>query len=284
MKLEGAFVALVTPFKDDLSVDYEKLDELVEFQIKNGIDGIVVCGTTAETPTLSLQEYKNIISKVVAKVNKRVTVIAGASSNNTEKAVELTNLCKEIGVDAVLSAAPFYNKPSQRGIIEHFKKIASQEIPVVIYNIPSRTGVNISPETVHILSEIDNIVGIKEASGIVEQMIEIRNLCKEDFKLFSGEDHLIMPLYSVGCKGVISVLANILPDKLADFYKKPTFDKHKYLYDLSKNMFIEGNPVTVKEAMNILGLCKNNVRLPLVKATSDTREKLKKLLTKKGIN
>lgn len=286
MEFKGAYTALITPFKEDYAVDYEKLEDLVEFQVENGISGIVVCGTTGETPTLSEEEYKKVIKTVVDKVAKRVQVIAGAGANSTKKAIELTKICKELGADAVLSTCPYYNKPTQRGIQAHYEAISSAvDIPLIIYNVPGRTGSNVLPETIEKLSHIPNIVGVKEASGSLEQMIEIRKLCRKNFNILSGEDHLIMPMSAVGCRGVISVIANILPKKVSEFYNLQGEEKeamHEYLYDISRNLFIEGNPVTVKEAMDILGLASNRVRLPLVSAEPKTREKLKNLFKLKG--
>lgn len=287
MEFKGAYTALITPFKEDYAVDYEKLEDLVEFQVENGISGIVVCGTTGETPTLSEEEYKKVIKTVVDKVAKRVQVIAGAGANSTKKAIELTKICKELGADAVLSTCPYYNKPTQRGIQAHYEAISSAvDIPLIIYNVPGRTGSNVLPETIEKLSYIPNIVGVKEASGSLEQMIEIRKLCRKNFNILSGEDHLIMPMSAVGCRGVISVIANILPKKVSEFYNLQGEEKeamHEYLYDISRNLFIEGNPVTVKEAMDILGLASNRVRLPLVSAEPKTREKLKNLFKLKGL-
>lgn len=286
MKLYGAYVALITPFKKDGSVDYEKLESLVEFQIINGISGIVALGTTAETPTLSEKEYEKVLSTIIKKVNKRVTVITGAGSNSTSHAVELTKKCKELGADVVLSTCPYYNKPSQRGIIAHFTKVSEVGIPVIIYNVPGRTGINILPETIYELSKNEMIIGVKEASGNIDQMIQIHKLCGDEFNILSGDDNLIMPAFSVGARGVISVVANILPDKISKFYKTTFTEQikiHEYLYEISKNLFIEGNPVTVKEAMDILNISNNVVRLPLVSATNETREKLKDLFKKKGI-
>ena len=174
MKLKGAYVAIVTPFNDDMSVDYNTLENLVEFQIENGISGIVVCGSTGETATLNEKEYEKVIKTVVEKVNKRVVVIAGAGSNNTIKAVELTKKCMDLGADYVLSTCPYYNKPTQKGIIAHYEEVAKVGIPIIVYNVPGRTGVNISADTMYKLSKIDNIVALKEASGNIEQMIEIR--------------------------------------------------------------------------------------------------------------
>lgn len=286
MKYKGAYVALITPFKDDLSVDYDKLEELVEFQIRNNIDGIVPCGTTGETPTLSDEEYVKVIKTVIDKVNKRVKVVAGAGANSTEKAVKLTKICKELGADAVLSTCPYYNKPTQKGIIEHYKQVASVGIDVFLYNIPSRTGVNIEASTVKILSEIENIVAIKEASGNIDQMIQIKNLCQDKLDIFSGEDNLILPMYAIGCHGVISVIANIVPNEVSKFYNTNTekqYKIHEYLYDISKNMFIEGNPVTIKAAMEIMNLCKSNLRLPLYRAEQSTFNRLNNLLKEKGL-
>ncbi len=284
LKLKGAFVALVTPFKKDGSVDYDKIRELVEFQISNGISGIVPCGTTGETPTLNNEEYINVIDTVIKAVNGRVLVIAGAGANSTEKAVELSKKCKELGADAVLSTCPYYNKPTQRGIMAHYEEINKVGIPMVVYNVPGRTGVNIQAKTMYELSKLENVVAVKEASGIIEQMIEIKLLCGDNLSILSGEDHLIMPMSVIGCDGVISVTANILPNKVSEFYNSNNkYEVHEFLYEISKNMFIEGNPVTVKEAMDILGLCENNLRLPLVKATSETREKLINLFKTKGL-
>lgn len=287
MEFKGAYTALITPFKEDYAVDYEKLEDLVEFQVENGISGIVVCGTTGETPTLSEEEYKKVIKTVVDKVAKRVQVIAGAGANSTKKAIELTKICKELGADAVLSTCPYYNKPTQRGIQAHYEAISSAvDIPLIIYNVPGRTGSNVLPETIEKLSHIPNIVGVKEASGSLEQMIEIRKLCRKNFNILSGEDHLIMPMSAVGCRGVISVIANILPKKVSEFYNLQGEEKeamYEYLYDISRNLFIEGNPVTVKEAMDILGLASNRVRLPLISAEPKTREKLKNLFKLKGL-
>lgn len=285
LKLSGVFTAIVSPFNENNEIDYKCLENLIEFQIENNVSGIVVCGTTGETPTLTQSEYRDIIDFVVKKVNKRVLVIAGASSNSTVNAVNNAKICKLLGADAVLVSSPYYNKPTEKGIIMHYEKIDEVGIPIVLYNIPSRTGVNISPETVYTLSKLNNVVGIKEASGIIEQMIEIKLLCKDNISILSGEDHLIMPMSSIGCDGVISVVSNILPKMMSDFYldKTKRYEIHNFLYEISRNMFIEGNPVTIKEAMKILGLCENYVRLPLAKASNETNEKLRKLFLKKGL-
>lgn len=287
MKYTGSYVALITPFKDNLEVDYDKLSELLDFQIENGTNGIVVCGTTGEAATLSEEEYIKVITFVTEKSKGKVKVVAGAGSNSTKRAVELTKICKEIGVDAVLSVAPYYNKPTQKAIIEHFKKIAEVGIDVILYNVPSRTGVNIEARTTIELSKVKNIVGVKEATGSIEQMIEIANNVSEEFDILSGEDNLILPMLSIGAVGVISVTANALPKEVAaQFILKGTeqFKHHKYMYDIHKNMFIEGNPVTIKAVMNIMGLIKNKkVREPLMETSDETDIKLKELLKSKGL-
>lgn len=287
MKYTGSYVALITPFKDNLEVDYDKLSELLDFQIENGTNGIVVCGTTGEAATLSEEEYIKVITFVTEKSKGKVKVVAGAGSNSTKRAVELTKICKEIGVDAVLSVAPYYNKPTQKAIIEHFKKIAEVGIDVILYNVPSRTGVNIEARTTIELSKVKNIVGVKEATGSIEQMIEIANNVSEEFDILSGEDNLILPMLSIGAVGVISVTANALPKEVAAQFKlkgAEQFNHHKYMYDIHKNMFIEGNPVTIKAVMNIMGLIKNKkVREPLMETSDETDIKLKELLKSKGL-
>ncbi len=287
MKYTGSYVALITPFKDNLEVDYDKLSELLDFQIENGTNGIVVCGTTGEAATLSEEEYIKVITFVTEKSKGKVKVVAGAGSNSTKRAVELTKICKEIGVDAVLSVAPYYNKPTQKAIIEHFKKIAEVGIDVILYNVPSRTGVNIEAKTTIELSKVKNIVGVKEATGSIEQMIEIANNVSEEFDILSGEDNLILPMLSIGAVGVISVTANALPKEVAaQFILKGAeqFNHHKYMYDIHKNMFIEGNPVTIKSVMNIMGLIENKkVREPLMETSDETDIKLKELLKSKGL-
>ena len=287
MKYTGSYVALITPFKDNLEVDYDKLSELLDFQIENGTNGIVVCGTTGEAATLSEEEYIKVITFVTEKSKGKVKVVAGAGSNSTKRAVELTKICKEIGVDAVLSVAPYYNKPTQKAIIEHFKKIAEVGIDVILYNVPSRTGVNIEARTTIELSKVKNIVGVKEATGSIEQMIEIANNVSEDFDILSGEDNLILPMLSIGAVGVISVTANALPKEVANQFilkGNEQFNHHKYMYDIHKNMFIEGNPVTIKAVMNIMGLIENKkVREPLMETSDETDIKLKELLKSKGL-
>ena len=292
MKFEGSYVALITPFKPNGEVDEDKIRELVNYHIENGTAGIVPCGTTGEAPTLTFSEHEKVIKIVVEEVRGRIQVVAGAGSNNTDRAIELTKYAKELGADAALSTCPYYNKPSQRGIYEHYKKIAEEaKFPVMLYNVPGRTGVNIEAETVARLAEFPEIVAIKEATGSIEQMIKIQDLCGDKIEILSGEDHLILPMLSIGAKGVVSVVANIMPKEMKELieaflkqeYKK-AYKLHTELYDVSRNMFIEGNPVTVKTAMKILGKIDNDiVRLPLVSCEEKTVDKLTKMFKQKGI-
>lgn len=288
LKYSKSYVALITPFDDSLKVDKTKLEELVEFHIENGTNGILVCGTTGEATTLSEKEYIDTIKTVVNKVNGRIQVIAGAGSNSTEKAIYLTKLCKDLGVDAVLSVTPYYNKPSQRAIINHYKKIAEVGIDVILYNVPSRTGVNMEAETTVELSKIENIVGIKEATGNIDQMIEIiNNVDNEKFSVISGEDNLILPMIACGANGVMSVTANAFPKEVSQIFEldgESRFNLHKFMYKIHKSMFIEGNPVTVKTVMKLLGILENDkVREPLLSSSKETEEKLRKLLIEKGM-
>ena len=292
MKFEGSYVALITPFKDNGELDEDKIRELVNYHIENGTAGIVPCGTTGEAPTLTFSEHEKVIKIVVEEVRGRIQVIAGAGSNNTDRAIELTKYAKRLGADAALSTCPYYNKPSQRGLYEHYKKIAEEAgFPVMLYNVPGRTGVNIEAETVARLSEIPEIVAIKEATGSLEQMIRIQDLCGDRIEILSGEDHLILPMLSIGAKGVVSVVANIMPQEMGNLissFLNKDFDRayklHTDLYDVSRNMFIEGNPVTVKTAMKILGMVDNdNVRLPLLPSEDKTYRKLENLFREKGI-
>ncbi|MDO5089000.1 MAG: 4-hydroxy-tetrahydrodipicolinate synthase [Leptotrichiaceae bacterium] len=292
MKFEGSYVALITPFKENGELDEEKIRELVNYHIESGTAGIVPCGTTGEAPTLTFGEHERVIKIVVEEVKGRIQVIAGAGSNNTQRAVELTKYAKELGADAALSTCPYYNKPSQRGLYEHYKKIAEEAaFPVMLYNVPGRTGVNIEAETVAKLAEIPEIVAIKEATGSLEQMIKIQDLCGDKIEILSGEDHLILPMLSIGAKGVVSVVANIMPQEMSDLifsFLNKDFDRayklHMDLYDVSRNMFIEGNPVTVKTAMKILGKIGNdNVRLPLLPSEEGTYKRLENLFKEKEI-
>ncbi len=285
----GSIVALVTPFNDG-KVDYEKLAELVEYQIENGTDGILPCGTTGESPTLSYDEHERVISTVVQKVNGRIPVIAGTGSNNTEEALKLTRHAKKEGADGALVITPYYNKPTQEGMYRHYKTIADQvDIPIVIYNVPSRTGVSISSDTVVRLSEMKNIVAIKEASGDIDQASQIIGLC--DITVLSGDDSLTLPIMSVGGKGVISVVANILPKNVSELVArcltgidKGVQEMHKGLFPICKAMFIETNPISVKTAMKLLGRLNGDMRLPLCEMSSENEKKLQNALRNFGLN
>jgi 4-hydroxy-tetrahydrodipicolinate synthase len=287
----GSIVALVTPFKSN-KVDEKKLKELIEFQIKNGSSGIVPCGTTGESATLTTAEHERVIEITIEKVNKRVPVIAGTGSNSTEEAINLTKHAAASGANASLQVAPYYNRPTQKGLFEHFKAIAeSVDIPIVLYNIASRTGVNIEPETIAKLArEHKNIVGVKEASGNLEQMSRIKALCPDGFDLISGDDGLTLPILSIGGTGIISVVANVVPRDVANLVKE--FQKgnvakaqslHYKLLPLIKAMFIETNPIPVKTAMGILGMCEPSLRLPMTEMLSENNEKLKKALKDYGL-
>ncbi len=288
---KGSIVALVTPFKND-KIDEKKLKELIDFQIKNGTAGIVPCGTTGESATLSTAEHERVIEITIEQVNKRIPVIAGTGSNSTEEAINLTKHAAASGANASLQVSPYYNRPTQKGLYEHFRAVAlSVDIPIILYNIASRTGVNIEPETIEKLAtDCKNIVGVKEASGNLEQMSRIKALCPENFDLISGDDALTLPVLSIGGTGVISVVANIVPGDVANLVKE--FEKgnvrkaqglHYKLLPLVKAMFIETNPIPVKTAMGLLGMCEPDVRLPLCEMLPENLEKLKKALRDYGL-
>ena len=287
---EGSGVALVTPFKNG-KINYEKMGELVEWHIKNKTDAIVVCGTTGESSTMTDEERKSTIKFVVDKVNKRIPVIAGSGSNNTAYSIELSKYCQEVGVDGLLIVTPYYNKATQDGLIKHYTTIAnSVDLPIILYNVPGRTGVNISPNTVKILSKVKNIVAIKEASGNISQVAEIARLCGDDFSIYSGNDDQIVPILSVGGIGVISVLANILPRETHDIVEKYLLgdvEESRKLQlgvnELVNSLFIEVNPIPVKAAMNLMGMEAGELRLPLSDISNKNLEILKENMIKYGI-
>lgn len=282
---KGAITALVTPFKNG-NLDVNALKKLIEFQVEKGINGILPCGTTGEAPTLSYEEHKKVIELTVKYVKKRVPVIAGTGANSTEEAIELTEFAKKAGADGALLVCPYYNKPSQEGLYRHFKKIAETvDIPIILYNIPGRTGINMLPETVVRLSKIPNIVGIKEASGSLEQVTEIIKNTDKDFVVLSGDDTLTLPMLSLGGRGVISVASNIIPDritKMVSLYLNKKVEEarkiHYEYYDFMKAMFIETNPVPVKTAMGMMKMIDPEVRLPLCEMTEANLNKLKAVL------
>ena len=284
----GSIVAMVTPFKDG-AVDYDKLGELVDYHVENGTNAIIPCGTTGESPTLSHTEHREVIGKVIETANGRIPVIAGTGSNNTSEAISLTRHAKEAGADGSLLITPYYNKPTQQGLYDHYKAILEEvDIPIIIYNVPSRTGVSISPETVARLSEFDNIVAIKEATGDIDQASQILTLC--DITVLSGDDSLTLPIMSIGGKGVVSVLANILPREVSELTAsiakgdiKNSQKLHRSLFPLCKAMFIETNPIPVKTAMKLLGRLNGEMRLPLSKMSDKHEEQLKKVLNNHGL-
>ena len=287
---EGSGVALVTPFKDG-EVNYEKMGDLIEWHIENKTDAIIVCGTTGESATMTDKERKSTIKFVVDKVNKRIPVIAGSGSNNTAYSIELSKYCQEVGADGLLIVTPYYNKATQNGLIKHYTAIAdSVDLPIILYNVPGRTGVNITPATVEKLSKIENIVGIKEASGNISQVSEIARLCGEDFAIYSGNDDQVVPILSLGGIGVISVLANVLPKETHDIVEKylsgDVEESRKLqlrLNELVNSLFIEVNPIPVKAAMNLMGMEAGELRLPLTDISEQNLEVLRKNMVNAGI-
>lgn len=289
---KGSMVAIITPFKNSgAEVDGKRLKELVEFQIKNGTSAIVPCGTTGESATLSMKEHEQVIDTVIQAAKGRVKVIAGTGSNNTAEAIELTEHAKESGADGALIITPYYNKPTQEGIYRHFQSLSDAiDIPIVVYNIASRTGVNITPETMARISTLKNVVGVKEASGDLNQMSEIKRLCGEDFDLISGDDSLTLPLLAVGGCGIISVVANIVPKDVADMVDasltgdvKKARKLHYKMLPLVKAVFIETNPIPVKTAMGMMGMIEPDLRLPMCEMSEDNRKKLKAALKDYGL-
>ncbi len=286
----GSGTAIVTPFANG-KVDYESLGKLIEFQIKNGIKVLVPCGTTGESATLTYEEHDQVIRFCVQKANKRVKILAGTGSNSTDEAVMLTKYAKEAGADGALLITPYYNKPTQEGMYLHFKKIAETvDIPQILYNVPGRTSVNLLPETVVRLSQVKNIVGIKEASGNLEQVSQIVANTSNDFTLLSGEDSLTFPILALGGKGVISVVSNIIPADIAAMisaFEKGDLNKsrsmHFKMFDLMKAMFIETNPIPVKTAMGLMGLCSAEMLLPLGPMAENNVQKLKKIMKDYGL-
>ncbi len=284
----GSGVAIVTPFTED-GVDFEKLSELIEFQIKEKTDAIVICGTTGEASTMPDDEHIAVIEHAVKTVNGRVPVVAGTGSNDTRHAVKLSKMAQNVGADAILSVSPYYNKTTQEGLYQHFRVIAeSLSIPVILYNVPSRTNMNINPATIKRLSEIENIVGIKECN--LHQVAETINLCGSDFTIYSGEDGLIVPLMSLGGKGVISVMANIIPrdtHEIAAKFLSGDLEESRCLQlktiELIKALFIEVSPIPIKEAMNLMGMKVGKCRMPLVDISNENREILVKALKNYGL-
>ena len=287
---EGCGTAISTPFTND-NVNFEEFGKLLENQIKNKVDAIIVCGTTGESATMTEKEKKETIKFAIDKVNKRTKVIIGTGSNNTQSAIEMSKYAESVGADGLLVVTPFYNKTTQKGLIEHYKVIAnSVDLPIIMYNVPSRTGVNILPETCLELSKIDNIVGIKEASGDISQVAKIANLCEDNLSIYSGNDDQIIPVLSLGGKGVISVLSNIMPEYTHNMTKKylngEVEEARKMqldVLDLISALFSEVNPIPVKYALNLLGYDYGKPRLPLIELSEQNQTKIKEIMKKHNL-
>jgi len=289
---KGSGVAIVTPFDSTGNIDYNELGKIIEFQIKNKTDAIISCGTTGEASTLVDEDHIACLKFTVEKTKKRIPVIAGTGSNDTQHAIKLAKAAKDVGVDGLLVTTPYYNKTTQKGLIEHYKTIAKSvsDMPIIVYNVPSRTGLNILPSTTYELSKIDNIIGIKEASGNISQVAEVAALCGKDFDIYSGNDDQTVPILSLGGKGVISVVANILPKDTHDLCQKffdgdiqGSLDLQLKMFELIKALFIEVNPIPVKKAMELMGYNVGKCRMPLTTMESKDTKKLKDKMVAYGI-
>lgn len=279
----GSAVALVTPFDSLGEINYKSFERLLEFQLENNTQAIIISGTTGESATLTDQEKFDLISFAVSKCEKKIPIIAGTGSNNTKHALDLTIKAKELGADACLVVTPYYNKTSQFGLIQHYKKISEAGLPIIVYNVPTRTGLNILPDTYQKLFEIENIIGIKEANNNISQVAETFYLCnsKKDFALYSGNDDQIVPILSLGGDGVISVMANIFPRETNNICQnyfdrdiKNSRDTQIRFLDLIKNLFCDVNPMPIKTAMNYMGFDVGNCRLPLADLNQENKSKL----------
>ncbi|ABO50458.1 dihydrodipicolinate synthase [Desulforamulus reducens MI-1] len=279
--------AMVTPFHPDMSVNYTQAKKLSRYLVENGSDGLVVSGTTGESPTLNKDEKIQLFKAVVEEVGGQATVIAGTGSYDTASSIILTKEAEKVGCDGVMLVAPYYNKPSQEGLYQHFRTIAEcTSLPVMLYNIPGRTGINVLPATVERLAkDVPNIVAIKEAAGDINQVSELRRILPEDFIIFSGDDSLTLPMLSLGCKGIVSVAAHIAGKQIQEMIDAFTSGNttlaanlHKELFPIFKGLFITSNPVPVKAALNLKGLAVGGVRLPLVEATAKEIETVKNIM------
>ncbi|WP_055667591.1 4-hydroxy-tetrahydrodipicolinate synthase [Desnuesiella massiliensis] len=287
---KGSGVAIVTPF-DENGVNFKKLEELLEWHIKSGTDAIIVCGTTGEASTMSENERKETIKFTVDIVNKRIPVIAGTGTNNTAASISMSKWAESIGVDGLLIITPYYNKTTQKGLVEHFKAINdSVNIPIIVYNVPGRTGMNISPKALLEISKFKNIVAIKEASGNISQVAEYKALCGDKIDIYSGNDDQIIPILSLGGIGVISVVANIIPKEVHEMCKlyldgnaKEALDIQLKTLSLTNALFIETNPIPVKTAMNLMALNVGELRLPLCSMSENNLNVLKEELSKSGL-
>ncbi|MFO7153969.1 MAG: 4-hydroxy-tetrahydrodipicolinate synthase [Caldicoprobacter oshimai] len=286
----GSCVALVTPFTDE-GVNFESLANLIEFQIREGTDAILVCGTTGEPPTMTRDEKYSVIGFTVEKVAKRVPVIAGTGGYNTATVIEDSKEAERLGADALLIVTPYYNKTTQKGLIQHYAAIADAvHIPIIIYNVPGRTGLNVAPSTLKELSKIDNIVGIKEASGNIAQVTEMARLCGDKIDIYSGDDNIVVPILALGGKGVISVVANIAPrdthEMVAKFLNGDIEGSRKLQFKLNpliEALFLEVNPIPVKTALNLMGMNAGKLRMPLTDMSEQNLEILKKRMVEYGL-
>jgi 4-hydroxy-tetrahydrodipicolinate synthase len=291
MELKGIYTALVTPFKG-YDVDEEALKGLIDFQLRGRVDGLVPCGTTGEAATLSYEEHEKVVEITVKHVNGAVPIVAGTGSNSTKETIELSETAKKVGADMCLLTTPYYNKPTQEGLYRHFQKVAEEvDIPLILYNIPGRTGINMNPDTVARLAEIPNIVGIKEASGSLVQVAEIYRLAKEKITIMSGDDNLFLPMMSVGAKGVISVLSNAMPVELQELYRafikekdiQKAMDMNARLLPIMQAMFVETNPIPIKETLYHMGMMEKEFRLPLCPLSEGSNKFLKGALKDYGL-
>jgi len=281
----GAMTAIITPFRDG-KIDYEGLDKIVDFQLSNGITALVPCGSTGESATLSHDEHVEVIRFVVKAVNGRVPIIAGSGSNSTAEAISLTRRAKEAGADAALLISPYYNKPTQEGIFQHYKAIAEQtQFPLIVYNIPGRTGSKIEATTIARLAEIEHIVGLKEATGSLDEVQEVARRCGDRLEIYSGDDSLTLPVMAAGGRGVISVVSNILPKQSSevtaacargDFAAARAL--HFRMLPLIRALFLETNPIPIKAALAMMGYCRDELRLPLLSMTAAGREQLRAVM------
>lgn len=281
----GALTALVTPFRNG-EVDVEALEGMVEFQIHNGIHGLVPCGTTGETPAMTEDEDRLVISTVVRVANGRVPVVAGSGSNSTDMAIKYTRMAQEEGADGSLQVTPYYNKPTQEGLYRHFATIAeSTDLPIILYNIPGRTAVTVSAETIARLAELPNIVGVKESTLSMNMVSDIKSLCGEEFAILSGDDPMTLPMMALGGQGVISVASNVAPAAVSDMVRALLEDDwergrelHYELLPLFRALFVETNPIPVKTASSILGLCSDEMRLPMIQLQGENLDTLRRVM------
>ena len=285
----STYTALITPFKNN-KIDEKALENLIEIQIKNGIDGIVPCGTTGESPTLTHEEHNRVIELSVTIVNKRIKVMAGTGSNSTQEAIIMTDHAKKVGADSCLIVSPYYNKPNPHGVFLHFNELDKCQIPLYIYNIPGRSVINISDENLAKISQLKNVVGIKDATGDLARLVSLRLLVKKEFEFLSGEDATAIGFNAMGGNGVISVTSNIAPKMVSDLQKfcaqgdyKSALILQDKLNDLHSAMFCETNPIPVKYAASLMKLCSNEIRLPLCEASEESKERIKKQMIKIGL-